>query len=63
LPPISVATGWFVKEIDGRSIYWVAGSTGGFSAFIGFNRETGKSAVVLSNSSINLNEAGWRILE
>ena len=60
---ISVATGWFVKEIDGRSIYWVAGSTGGFSAFMGFNRETGKSAVLLSNSSINLNEAGWRILE
>jgi CubicO group peptidase (beta-lactamase class C family) len=60
---ISVAAGWFVKEIDGKSIYWVAGSTGGFSAFMGFNRETGKSAVVLSNSSINLNEAGWRILE
>jgi CubicO group peptidase (beta-lactamase class C family) len=60
---ISAATGWFVKEINGKSIYWVAGSTGGFSAFMGFNSKTGKSAALLSNSSINLNEAGWRILE
>lgn len=60
---ISVATGWFVKRTNGGEIYWIAGSTGGFSAFMGFNKDTGKSAVLLSNSSLNLNEAGWSILE
>lgn len=60
---ISAATGWFVTGKNGNRIYWIAGSTNGFSAFMGFNHKTGKSAVILANSSINLNEAGWRILE
>lgn len=57
-----VAYGWFVNETGNGQLYWISGSTGGFSSFIGFNKKNDHSVVLLSNSNIGLKETGWKLL-
>lgn len=59
---IHVASGWFVKVEEGERIYYSFGSTGGFSAFMGFTSNSRRYTVILSNSNIGLNETGWKLL-
>jgi CubicO group peptidase (beta-lactamase class C family) len=61
-----VGLGWFTLPYDGGGeIAWHNGMTGGYNAFAGYNRKTGKGVVVLSNmaSSVGIEDIGFHILE
>jgi serine-type D-Ala-D-Ala carboxypeptidase/endopeptidase len=51
-PVAFVGLGWQVRNREGKEIVWHNGGTGGYSAFVGFNKKQNVGVVVLSNSSI-----------
>ena len=58
--------GWFtstLNEATNLPVQWVNGGTGGFRAFIGFNKDTQSGVVVLSNSANEVDELGFLFLE
>lgn len=58
----SVALGWHIGKGDNGDIYWHNGGTGGYRAFAGFVKETGKGVVVLTNSSQSCDDIGFKLL-
>ncbi|WP_199539284.1 serine hydrolase domain-containing protein [Desertihabitans brevis] len=48
---------------DGRTITWHNGGTGGFSSWLGVDREAGTAVVVLSATSASVDGAGLALLE
>lgn len=65
----STAMPWYdgdVYQTDGEELLGHAGGTGGYSAFIGFDRKGRRGVVVLLNQSggpINSSNVGWLILQ
>jgi CubicO group peptidase (beta-lactamase class C family) len=51
---INIGLGWLLSHSDHADIIWHNGGTGGFRSFLGFNPETKKGVVILSNST-----EGW----
>jgi CubicO group peptidase (beta-lactamase class C family) len=45
----AIGLGWFITPTGAGEIVWHNGITGGFRSFAGFERESGKGVVVLSN--------------
>ncbi len=60
---IYAATGWLMSQDEHRRLYWINGSTGGFSAFLGYNPVNGSGLVVLSNSNREVTRLGLRLLK
>ncbi|MDQ7904347.1 serine hydrolase domain-containing protein [Phytohabitans sp. ZYX-F-186] len=54
-----IGYGWFT-EPDG--ITWHNGGTGGFSAYLGFDRSAGRGVVVLGNTDRSVDDLGRRLL-
>jgi len=44
-------------------VFWHNGGTGGYRAFSGFVKEVGKGVVVLTNSSISVDDIGFHLLD
>ena len=61
--PMKIGLGWQILNPFGRTIVWHNGGTGGYRAFIGFDQETQRAAVVLSNQSVSADDIGLHILE
>jgi CubicO group peptidase (beta-lactamase class C family) len=57
-----IGLGWVTSRIDGRDITWHNGATGGFSSWIGFDREAGRGVVVLSASDRDVDQLGEHLL-
>lgn len=57
-----VGLGWFVTRHGERTVTWHNGGTGGFSAYIGFDRETRRGVVVLGNTNRSVDAVGLRLL-
>lgn len=62
-PRVGIGAGWITLEHHGRRITWHNGSTGGFSSWIGLDRDAGTGAVVLSAVHRSVDRQGFRILE
>jgi CubicO group peptidase (beta-lactamase class C family) len=63
---MSVAMAWHVKKDENQDIIWHNGRTGGYCSFVGFNKETGKGIVLLTNSSTyadDITEIGLYIMD
>lgn len=59
----SLAFAWFIKRTHyGNTLYWHNGATFGFRSFCGFVKEKNCSVVVLSNSAMDVDYIGIRIL-
>lgn len=58
-----VGLGWFVDEGSEGNIIWHNGATGGYRAFAGFVKETGRGVVVLTNSDASVDDIGLRLLD
>jgi CubicO group peptidase (beta-lactamase class C family) len=62
-----------VKPVDGQQIgyawmttgdiTWHNGKTGGFASFAGFDRQSGRAVVVLSNTAVPVDDLGMALLE
>jgi CubicO group peptidase (beta-lactamase class C family) len=51
---------WLTSD-DG--VTWHNGATGGFTSWIGFDRETGRAVVVLNNTGGNVDDLGFALME
>lgn len=61
----TVGLGWFVTPIGAGEIVWHNGITGGFRSFAGFERQSGKGVVVLSNmvTEAGIEDIGFHLLD
>ena len=58
-----VGLGWHIVDGKQGDVIWHNGGTGGYSAFAGFVKETGKGVVVLTNSTASVDDIGLRLLD
>ncbi len=58
-----VGLGWHISKSFEGDIIWHNGATGGYTSFAGFNKETGKGVVVLTNSNASIDDIGFHLLD
>ncbi|NUT39299.1 MAG: beta-lactamase family protein [Thermoactinospora sp.] len=56
-----VGYGWFTSD-HGKQVTWHNGGTGGFRAFVGYDRAAGRGVVVLGNTDTTVDPVGLRLL-
>lgn len=59
---VAIGAGWITLDFQGRTITWHNGSTGGFSSWIGLDREAGVGVVVLAARHGSVDRQGFRLL-
>ncbi|MDO3700928.1 serine hydrolase domain-containing protein [Micromonospora sp. C28SCA-DRY-2] len=57
-----VGYGWFTTRYGDHEVVWHNGGTGGFRAYVGFERATGRGVVVLGNTDRDVDPIGLRLL-
>jgi serine-type D-Ala-D-Ala carboxypeptidase/endopeptidase len=62
-PDLSIALAWHVRDVDGHSIVWHNGGTGGYRTWIGFDKVRKMAAVVLTNSTNGADDLGYELLK
>lgn len=62
---VSIALGWHVTNADGKEIVWHNGGTGGYRSFMGFDSQTQRAVVALSNVSttVGVDDIGMHLLD
>lgn len=58
----SIGLGWITSQVNGRTITWHNGGTGGFRSFIGLDREADRAVVLLSNTTAPIDDAAFDLL-
>ena len=61
-PNMRIGLAWLIASEHGGPIVWHNGGTGGFQSFAGFDTETRRGVVVLSNQSADVNDIGFHLL-
>jgi hypothetical protein len=60
---VETALGWRARKgARDRYTHWLSGRTGGFYSFVGFNKLSRRGVIVLSNSSVPIDDIGFHIL-
>ena len=62
-PDLPMGLGWFHAELPGNRIVHHAGSTPGFSAYVGMDVERRHGVVVLGNSDHDVTNLGLHLLD
>ena len=62
-PGLTSAMGWHISTRFGTEIIWHNGGTGGYHSFCGFAPDRGFGVVVLSNSTDDIDDLGFHLLE
>jgi D-alanyl-D-alanine-carboxypeptidase/D-alanyl-D-alanine-endopeptidase len=57
-----IGLAWWINNGKKGDVIWHGGGTGGYRAFAGFIKETGKGVVVLTNSDISIQDIGLHLL-
>ena len=57
-----IGAGWVITEVDGRSITWHNGGSGGFRSWLGLDRKVGAGVVILSATSASVDRHGFALL-
>jgi CubicO group peptidase (beta-lactamase class C family) len=57
-----IGLGWFTSPLDGHTVTWHNGGTGGFRSWLGIDRDAGRAVVVLSATTRDVDELGQRLL-
>lgn len=60
---LEIGLGWHILRIDGRTVVWHNGGTGGYHAFAGFEPATGRGVVLLANSTDDIDDIGVHLLD
>jgi D-alanyl-D-alanine-carboxypeptidase/D-alanyl-D-alanine-endopeptidase len=63
MPELDIGLGWHVFHRFGADLTWHNGGTGGYHSWIGFLAKKRAGAVVLSNSSADIDDIGLHLLE
>jgi len=62
-PGMSIGLGWHIRLGGGRNLVWHNGGTGGYHSFIGFDEQDRIGVVVLHNSSANIDDIGFHLVD
>ncbi|MBA3556143.1 MAG: serine hydrolase, partial [Gemmatimonadales bacterium] len=62
-PGLAVGLGWHIAEFEGRPLVWHNGGTGGFRSFMAFDEARRRGVIVLANSSEDVDDIGFHLLE
>lgn len=64
-PGMTIGLGWMILAHPGGSVVWHNGQTGGFNSFAGYDRETGRASVVLSNAvtATGVEDIGFHLID
>ncbi len=57
-----VGYAWFTEEIEGRTVTWHDGGTGGFASIIVLDRASHRAVIILSNTNASVNDAGIALI-
>jgi len=57
-----VGYAWFTEAIEGRTVTWHDGGTGGFASMIVLDRASHSAVIILSNTNASVNEAGITLI-
>ncbi|MGC7095062.1 serine hydrolase domain-containing protein [Amycolatopsis lurida] len=57
-----IGAAWLTIRVKGRSVTWHNGGTGGFRTWLGFDRDAGTGAVILSATSLPVDRQGFALL-
>ena len=60
--PGQVGLAWHIRGDQAAGLIWHNGGTGGFHAFIGFDKARRLGVVVLHNSAANIDDIGFHLL-
>lgn len=63
IPTMEIARGWHILVKDDKEVFWHNGGTAGYRSIIGFSPKTGVGMVVLSNTSISVDDIGQHLLD
>ncbi len=58
-----VGLGWHIKAGAEGDVIWHNGGTGGYRAFAGFVKASGKGVIVLTNSTLSIDDIGFHLLD
>lgn len=61
-PAVRIGAAWLTIETRGRRITWHNGGTGGFSSWIGLDREANAAVVLLSATAAPVDRQGFELL-
>ncbi|MBT8254654.1 MAG: serine hydrolase [Flavobacteriaceae bacterium] len=61
--PRTIGLGWITRNTDTSEIIWHNGGTGGYRAFSGFTSDGKTGVVVLTNSSLGVDDIGFHTLD
>ncbi len=62
-PAVRIGAAWLTLEAKGRRITWHNGGTGGFSSWIGLDREASAGVVLLSATAASVDRQGFELLQ
>ena len=62
-PELDIGLGWHIFHRFGTDLVWHNGGTGGYHSWMGFIAKKGTGAVVLCNSSSEIDDIGLHLLE
>jgi CubicO group peptidase (beta-lactamase class C family) len=57
-----IGLGWITSDVNGRTITWHNGGTGGFRSFIGVDLEADRAVVLLSNTTAPIDDVALELL-
>lgn len=57
-----IGLGWITSQVNGRTVTWHNGGTGGFRSFIGLDAEADRAVVLLSNTTAPVDAAAFELL-
>jgi serine-type D-Ala-D-Ala carboxypeptidase/endopeptidase len=63
VPNLEVALAWHVHSKENDQIIWHNGGTSGYHCGMGFDPKTRRGAVVLSNSTNDMNDIGYHLVD
>ena len=58
-----IAMNWIIRKQNGQEITWHNGGTGGYRTWMGFDKQKGLAAVVLTNSTHGADDLGFELLK
>jgi hypothetical protein len=62
-PGMSIGLAWHIRLGGGANVVWYNGGTGGYHSFIGFDEQARLGVVVLHNSSGNIDDIGFHLID
>ena len=61
-PTMRIGLAWHIMGPDSAAVFWHNGGTGGYHSFIGFDPRRRIGVVVLSNSTLTVDDIGFHVL-